>query len=319
MAFKNCYKCLGNAKSTVVIKKFDERECGHVFCLKCRITHDGDVDEISTESMSAEDIQNIESDAEYKKLFVETSNVRSEEGDDYAAFDWEDQKELREGVSSHIVESIEKFNPTGEPIKILDIGCASGFTSVTFADKFPNSKIVSIDPSPQVKGIDGYNSQITAVQSTLQGTSFGDEKFDVAVIIGNVMLHQDPLDTLTLALDTLRPGGLLIFDFKNIKSSPRVLGIWLSRIGLANKLPKSLFDRNFLNMRFGYHEKFVREYLETKNARFVRRKSKPPRLLEFANRSNYVAGWKGMLWRTLNKIDQLRGQQAWLQLEFEKR
>ena len=318
MAFERCYLCHGKAPAAIVIQKFEERECGHLYCLQCKITHDGDVDEISTETLTAADIQKIDNDDEYRKLFVETSNVRNEAGEDYGDYEWDDQKELRDGVSQHVIQSIHRHFSDNKPLRIIDIGCASGFTSVSFADAFPDSSIVSLDPSPQVKGVDGYRNQIRAVQSTLQGAEIEANSYDVAVIIGNMMLHDDPLDTLSLALDVLKPGGLLVFDFKNIKSSPRVIGIFLSRIGLAKFLPKSLFDRNFLNMRFGYHEKYVTDFLQTKQARFVNRRSKPPRLLEFGNKSAFSGGWKGLVWRILNKVDEFRGQQAWLQLEFVK-
>jgi 2-polyprenyl-3-methyl-5-hydroxy-6-metoxy-1,4-benzoquinol methylase len=318
MAFKNCFICKGNAKSVVVVDKFDSRECGHSFCLKCKISHDQDVDEISTQTLTAEEIQNIQTKEEYTKLFVETPNVRDESGDDYGTFKWDDQKELRYGVSRHMIESIKRFNPEERPIKILDVGCASGFTSVSFAEAFPKASVTAVDPSPQVKGVDGFNNQIKAIQSTLQGYDFGDETFDVVVIIGNVMLHDNPFDTLTRAIDRLSPGGLLIFDFKNIRSSPRLLGIWAARMGVGKRLPKTLFQRNFLNMRFGYNEVFVKRFMANQNVEFVHRKSKPPRLLEFGNKSNFSTGWKGMLWRVLNRVDAIRGEQAWLQLEFIK-
>lgn len=318
MAFKNCFICKGDAKSIVVVDKFDSRECGHSFCLKCRISHDQDVDEISTQALTAEEIQQIETKEEYTKLFVETPNVRDESGDDYGTFDWDDQKELRYGVSRHMIDSIKRHNADENPIKILDVGCASGFTSVSFAESFPHASITAVDPSPQVKGVHGFNNQITAIQSTLQGYDFGNEKFDVVVIIGNVMLHDDPFDTLTRAIERLAPGGLLIFDFKNIKSSPRLLGVWAARLGFAKRLPKSLFQRNFLNMRFGYNEGYVKKFMENQGVNFVHRKSKPPRLLEFGNKSHFSTGWKGMLWRVLNRVDYIRGEQAWLQLEYVK-
>jgi ubiquinone/menaquinone biosynthesis C-methylase UbiE len=318
MAFKNCFICKGSAKSVVVVDKFHSRDCGHLFCLKCRITHDQDVDEISTQTMTAEEIQSIQSEEEYMKLFVETPSVRNDLGEDYGQFNWDDQKELRYGISHHVIESIANFNSEKKPIKILDVGCASGFTTVSFAESFPESQIVAIDPSPQVKEVDGFSNQIRAIQSTLQGFDFDDEKFDVVVIIGNLMLHDDPLDTLARAVDLMTHDGLLIFDFKNIKSSPRVLGIWMARLGLMKLFPKMLFQRNFLNMRYGYNEKFIKQFMASQEVKFVRRKSKPPRLLEFGNKSGYSTGWKGILWRILNKIDSIRGQQAWLQLEFKK-
>jgi len=319
MPFKNCFICQGNAKSVVVVDKFEDRECGHDYCFRCKITHDQDVDEISTQNLSAEEIQNIQTKEEYKKLFVESPTVRNEAGEDYGDFKWDDQKELRYGVSRHMIESIKRHNPEERPLRILDVGCASGFTTVSFAESFSNCQIVAVDPSPQVMGVDGFQDQVRAYQSTLQVCDFGDEKFDVVVIIGNVMLHDDPLDTLRLAIERLEEGGLLIFDFKNIKSSPRVLGILAARMGLANVFPKTLFQRNFLNMRFGYTEEFINQFMENHSVEFVKRKSKPPRLLEFGNKSYLASGWKGLLWRFLNKIDAIRGQQAWLQLEFVKK
>jgi hypothetical protein len=46
--------------------------------------------------------------------------------------------------------------------------------------------------------------------------------------------------------------------------------------------------------------------------------SKPPRLLEFSNKSEHQSGIKGIIWRVLDAIDRLSDQRAWVQMTFRK-
>ena len=318
MAFKNCFQCQGKAKSTIVVKKFAFRDCGHLYCHRCRITHDSDIDRVGKIDLQATDIQSISGEKQYRHLFVEKPTIRNEHDQDYAACKWKNQSTFRAGVAAHAIRSITEYFDDQRPLKILDVGCASGFTSKEMVDTIPNSRVWSIDPSPQVLGMDGYQDRVTAKQATLQAAGFPPEEFDVVVIVGNLMLHSDPFDTIDCALSTLRKDGLLIIDFKNIRSSIRQFCLFMARFKLARFLPQRLFNLNFVNMRYGFHETYLMDFMRTRDVALIARRTKPPRLLEFANENKNAAGWKGLLWRAFNAIDVLRKQQAWVQLEFKK-
>ena len=318
MPFTNCLVCEGVAKSTVIVEQFTSRRCGHVYCHRCGITHDTDIDEVSTADLTNEDVESIDDETRYRKLFVETSTVRDEQGRDYARFAWTDQHGLRHGVTEHAVDALNTHVDRDAPLRILDLGCGSGFTSIVLAEKFPHSTVYSVDPSPQVMQVDGHEGRIIAIRGTIRSAGLERESFDVVVILGNLMLHDDPFDTIERALACLRPGGLLLFDYKNVRSSMRLAGIALARCGVAKFLPHILFSRNFVNMRYGFHERYLDRFMSRQNVRSVGRRSKPPRLLEFANKSALASGWKGWLWRASDRIDRLRGEQAWVQLEYRK-
>lgn len=316
MPFKKCSECQGQARAVTIVQKFASHDCGHVLCKECGITHDSNVDEISTESLTAADISAVKNEDEYRRLFVETSTIRDSSGNDYAKFDWESQDSLRRGVAEHVLEPLQHKFASNEALDILDLGCGSGFTSSVLADSFPNARLTSLDPSPQVSQVHGYKDRVNAIQGTIQSADEMLGEYDVIIILGNLMLHDDPMSTLNLAVQHLRTGGRLLFDFKNIKSSPRQISIIVARLGISRLLPQSLFNRIFVNMRFGFHEEYLDRFMKTLGMEMIARKSKAPRLLEFSNKSSYVQGWQGVVWRVLDRFDRVRQQQAWIQLEY---
>ena len=317
MANEACLICKSTSGTVRVVEEFAQRGCGHVYCRKCGISYDSNIDEISTKGMSEGDVEPIASEEKYRELFVETSEISTDDVI-YPKFKWDDESKLRKGVANHVVNSIKSNTSTQSNMKILDVGCGNGFTSLELADEFPDANISSLDPSPQVLSINGYEGRVQARQGILTSTSYADNTFDVVVIVGNLMLHDDPSLTLINAHKFLKPGGLLIIDYKNIKSSVRQFCILLARLNLSKYLPKNLFDRNFVNMRYGFHDKYFIDLLSSQNMSLVKRLSKPPRLLEFSNKSNYTSGWKGIIWRMFDAIDKVNKQQAWIQLVFKK-
>ena len=129
----------------------------------------------------------------------------------------------------------------------------------------------------------------------------------------------DPIDTLKAAQHVLQPGGTLIIDFKNVKSATRVLAGWALRMGLDRFGGRGLLQRNFVNMRYGFTKKYVLRSLEEQGFKSLEIESKPPRLLEFSNKSHYQTGFKGLIWRTLDRFDAMRKEQAWIQIVAEKK
>ena len=316
----NCTICLGKAGTKTIVDVFDLFDHpgnGHKLCLRCGITFDSNVNELIDIKLSRKDIRNIDDREAYRRIFVETNKIDDLDGNIYADFGWENNDDLKGGVVKHAIGAISKYY-TGEsaPV-ILDLGCGNGFTTIELAKHYGGANLTAVDPSPEVEKIDGVGA-ISAYRGTLDSLSFPDASFDVVVMFGNFMLHNNPAATLLEIQRVLKPGGVLVMDFKNINSTLRWLLKGFTRIGMIRLMPRYLVQRAFVNMRFGFHREYVKRLAEQSGLEKLGSYSKPPRLLEFNNSDSLQRGWKGMVWRLTDTLDRWRDQRAWMQMTFRK-
>ena len=314
---RSCSQCLGKLKAKLIFEKFShDVDYGHAKCGKCGITFDSNVNEMAdTVVNSADDIKNL-NEAEFRELFVETSEIADQDGEIYTDFKWDDNDSVKVGVAQHVIRAIDARHKDG--IKCFaDVGCGSGFMSCEIAKKFPGATVHAIDPSPLVQRLAGVEG-VEPHQGTLQTAGLEANSVEALSIIGNWMLHMDPIDTLKEAQRVLQPGGTLILDFKNVKSAIRILASWGLRMGLDRFGGRGFWERNFLNMRYGFTKKYVLRSLEEEGFKAIEIESKPPRLLEFSNESDYQKGVKGLIWRSLDGFDAMRKEQAWIQIVAQK-
>ena len=306
-----CPLCGARNAAKTIHARFADKEHGHLSCASCRATYDSDIAEVRAAKIDADVIKSIDSLPAYQDLFVEKWSIADERGELYSAFDF-DTDQLRRGVAGFIIRSIEVHCAMAEP-RILDVGCGNGFTTTVLAERFGRDNVIGIDPSSSVSTL--AKERIAHFQGTLETVRFPDERFDVVAIIGNLMLHRDMAATLRETFRIMKPGGLVIFDFKNIRCGARRLALLLSR--LSPRLARSpTIQRNFVNMRYG----LSRHHLPLILGEFepIETLDKPPRLLAFRNGSAHQRGLSGLVWRTLNLIDQAVGEQAWLQVTARK-
>jgi SAM-dependent methyltransferase len=225
---------------------------------------------------------------------------------------------LKRGIVSHITGQIDETYSTEDTISTLDIGCGDGFMTTFLSEAYPNANFVAIDPSPSINKLHG-NSRIKLYQSILQNIDFAHESFDNVIIIDNVMLHADPFDTLQQAKRLLTEDGLLLFDFKNVNCISRVLAKNLGFIGNRSLNRENFIQRNFLNMRYGLSRNYMLNFCESIGLVVNNSYSKPPRLLEFANKSKHSRELSGVTWHLLNNVDQARDEMAWMQFTCIKK
>ena len=314
----NCPRCY-NPSPQVILKQFKDKEYGHLFCSKCGISFDSNVNELLKNHAQLGDAKiSVLSEDQYREFFVESSDITDGTDNIYTAFNWDSQDELKQGIISHITRQIDEKYSTEDKFSILDVGCGDGFTTTLLSEIYPNAKFVAIDPSPTINKLQGKN-RIRAYQSVLQNTDFAKESFEVVLIIGNLMLHADPFDTLQRAKHLLTNDGLLLFDFKNINCSSRVLAKNLGFVGSQSLNNQNFMQRNFLNMRYGLSRDYMLDFCESIGLIVKNWYSKPPRLLEFGNKSGHTRGFSGVVWRLLNNVDQARDEMAWMQFTCIKR
>ncbi len=299
-----------------VFGKFAHVDYGHASCRRCGISFDSNVNDMLDVALTAEAVREITDEDTYRRLFVETSRIGDDKGNVYTDFGWTDNAALKTGVARHVVDVLARHGVSA-PKQILDLGCGNGFTSLELAKALPASQVVAVDPSPEVLRVDG-SLGVAALQGTLDSLRFAGDRFDAVIIIGNLMLHTDPQKTLAEAHRVLRPGGILVIDFKNVDSFVRWFSLRLSWLGLAGLVPRALLERSFINMRFGYRKPFVRGICSHLGFKELECYSKPPRLLEFANAAELQSGLKGFIWRLTDRLDVLRDERAWVQMAWRK-
>ncbi|MBK1732622.1 methyltransferase domain-containing protein [Thiococcus pfennigii] len=294
LAPKNCPICQGNSQTRRILKKFSNKSYGHCYCRKCGITFDSNVNDFVDAGVSAEVIHAIKDESSYRELFVETSRISDEQGNIYPDFEWADNESVKIGVAHYLIRSIEKYHE-GVLDSIVDVGCGDGFSSLLIARRFPNSQVTAIDPSPLIERLLSVDqgTRVKPIRGTLQTTELDDGSADVVCIMGNLMLHLDPFDSIRHAFRILRPGGTLVIDFKNVRSLSRILARWFLMIGFDRWVGRSKLERNFVNMRYGFNREYVVNYLETFPCELLAFFDKPPRLLGFSNQSKWQAGFGG--------------------------
>lgn len=314
----SCKLCGESAATRVVVPRFQGEDYGHVRCVACGATFDSNVEEIRSIPLDRSTVNGIVDPTTFRRLFVETWEIAdSETGDVYPDFNWTDNDSVKKGVAMHVIAAIESEFPDRKDPAILDLGCGNGFTTVELARHFPDASVLGVDPSPNVIGLRA-NFGVDTEQGTLETLELPDESRDVIIILGNFMLHRDLDFTLSEAYRILRPGGLLVVDFKNINSAPRRVAALLARLPFSGLQSSSAFQRNFVNMRYGLGRKHMDLLLARNHFEKISDYSKPPRLLEFENSSAQTSGAKGAVWKVFDMIDGLTDNRAWIQVSARR-
>ena len=124
----------------------------------------------------------------------------------------------REGAESEydqrrlaIIADIIAPHVPGRDARILDIGCATGRLLANLRDRgFP--AVVGLDPSPACAAAARRLYGVEVHPMTLAELGVGDERFDLAILVG-VLEHLRDLDEAFTHLRTiLNPGGLLYVE-----------------------------------------------------------------------------------------------------------
>ncbi len=129
---------------------------------------------------------------------------------DRGVANYDEHAVIQKQTAHKLTALIPKTEP--EPKSILEIGCGTGYLTKILKEKYPNSKITSIDLSKKM---------IAYCQSKIKGVNFiisdgekyyTDQKFDL--IISNMTIQW--FDNIKSGLDNLkkllRPSGSLVFS-----------------------------------------------------------------------------------------------------------
>ncbi len=127
-------------------------------------------------------------------------------------------------VTKHALPPNEDWNReavikaiTGNPRKILDLGCGTGSTTLMVKRAFPSAEVIGLDLSPQMLVMSDYKAQqagldIQWVHGMAEATKFADGEFDV--VTASLLLHETPSSVsqtvLQEAYRLLKSGGKVI-------------------------------------------------------------------------------------------------------------
>lgn len=126
-------------------------------------------------------------------------------------------------VGKMLSSYVDWKHPDLRPLRILDIGCSVGHSTLPYTELFPNAEIHAIDLSaPLVRfghaRARSMGKSIHFSQQNAEKTNFEDESFDL--IVSHIMIHETSLKALKNIMKEarrlLKPGGL----FANLEMLP---------------------------------------------------------------------------------------------------
>ena len=264
------------------------------------------------DELTAEDALAFESD------FIESLSV----GDDdelYPAWQYDDSNEIARSLLRRVERHIRVSHSAESHFSLLEVGCAHGFLLREIAKRYPNATLVGVEPSPlaarraRAEGLD-------VRCGTTETVELESDSFDYAVCVGSLMLHQSPADTLAAMTRSLKPGGLLLTDVKNRRCAARAVARMIGRVPGTRRFRtlRNLASRSFEAMRFAFDRGTIGRMVQSSGCTIDEVMTLPPRRLAFANKSADANGLSGRVWRTLDRIDQLRGERAWIEVSARK-
>ncbi|KAK9830049.1 hypothetical protein WJX72_009428 [[Myrmecia] bisecta] len=143
-------------------------------------------------------------------------------------------EQLRSSYTQRMQELMAQAGRCRPMADILDIGCATGLSSLELQRGFPGARIQGIDLSPQHLAVATYQQErrhetgtdagenITFSHAAAEATGFADESFDL--VSSCLVMHELPQFAtkaiMKEAFRLLRPGGVMAIMEMNPKSAP---------------------------------------------------------------------------------------------------
>ncbi len=122
-----------------------------------------------------------------------------------------------EGAGASVINFLKRSRPGFAPMRILDIGCSVGHSTVPYADAYPGAEIQAIDASAQMlryghARTEAMGYAIHYSQQNAERTDFESGSFDL--VMSHIVLHETSRQALNNIIAEckrlLRPGGVMI-------------------------------------------------------------------------------------------------------------
>jgi SAM-dependent methyltransferase len=117
------------------------------------------------------------------------------------------------------IDCVRRRFPRLQPLRILDLGCGAGMSTLPLADAWPGAEIFAVDlAAPMLRYAHGRSEALgVAVQYSQQNaahTDFADGSFDL--VLSNLLLHEIPQKVTRQVIAEchrlLSPGGVMIHN-----------------------------------------------------------------------------------------------------------
>ncbi len=244
---------------------------------------------------------------------------------DYSQYDYYfNNSNIYNYLFNKVKSSITKYTSYSKDSKFtfLDIGCGEGFIINKMKSMYPNSEIMGIDSSINMckKAYEKFKLKI--IQGYFGNVSLSNKKFNIVTMLGNLMLHENPILTLKNIYKILPENGILIFDIKNPSCSIRFLIRHLFSTGFLSKFKiiKLLHKYAFHGIRYGFTKNFIKKILEELNFKILSIQTSPSRNFTSNDKLNsYSKGFKSIFFKLFDFIDQLFNQKAWIDIVCKKK
>lgn len=196
-----------------------------------------------------------------------------------------------------------------EYFSLLDIGAGPGLLLSEIRKRYPNAVLKGIEPSIHNVNIAKKNNNIDLICGYWEGVR--KEKYDIVTIFGSLMLHPDPRKSLLLAKDCLKPGGILLFDFKNPISATRFFLRKFAKY-FPGSMKRKLFRQGFHGMPWGLAKNAVSELLENADLKIISIEQLPGRNVDFGEKIS-------PLFRCSYLLDRLFNAQSWIEFMAQRK
>ena len=182
--------------------------------------------------------------------------------------------------------------------------------------------MTGVEPSPLscAKAQELYGIEVQ--QGTMNRFEARGREFELVTIMGNLQLHENPFATLRQCYDVMADEGLLIYEMKNPESIARLLAVAATQVpGVRDwKTTRLVVERGFSCMRFAASKAYLAAVTEELGFEVLEVMTVPPRMLAYGQSNQaHRKGWKGIVWQLLDRVDQLRDEQAWIRVCARKR
>lgn len=312
-----CIRCQSSSSVTPYMVVHKEEPQAFYRCQSCRLVFEDPVPYDSQQFDLGKEAEELteQDNRNFHKVFGEVIDITDSEGNPYPEFDYSapDQmiRELFEAVDDHI----SRYLPERRPLRVLEIGCATGYLLREIQKQYPGSEVQGVEPSP-ISCKKARQQGTPVSQGTLETVNLEGQRFDVIICIGNLMLHPNPIETLRRSRDLLAEEGILIFDAKNLRSSHRVMAKCFEGTPLVNALRsiRQVIYLSYSNMRFAFCKSVLKSVAKQLDLEVLYCGTKPMRFLRCQNKHPRSRGLSGMALRVLDFVDRCRHERAWIEM-----